>query len=84
MKKYTNFNLKRFSKKEKDYAIARWGKYKKDLGNKGIDIEIAPNDFAVRQIIELEIQIQRMWSSIVVDIKKRKRKTKGEQKCGNG
>jgi len=58
------FNLKRFSKEEKDYAVVRWNKYKNDLGAKGIDIEAAPNDFAVRQIIELEVQIQREWSFI--------------------
>ena len=59
-----SFNLKRFSSEEKDYATTRWGKYKDDLGAKGIDTEAAPNDFAVRQIIELEIQIQREWSFI--------------------
>lgn len=59
-----SFNVKRFSKEEKDYASVRWVKYKNDLGTKGIDIESAPNDFAVRQIIELEIQIQREWSFI--------------------
>ena len=58
------FNLKRFSKEEKDYAVVRWEKYKKDLGTKGIDVETAPNDFAVRRIIEIEIQIQREWSFI--------------------
>lgn len=58
------FNLKRFSLEEKDYAVVRWHKYKDDLGAKGIDTEAAPNDFAVRQIIELEIQIQREWSFI--------------------
>jgi len=58
------FNLKRFSKEEKDYAVVRWNKYKDDLGAKGIDIETAPNDFAVRRIIEMEIQIQREWSFI--------------------
>ena len=56
------FNLKRFSKEEKDYAVVRWNKYKNDLGAKGIDVETAPNDFAVRRIIEMEIQIQREWS----------------------
>ena len=64
MKKYTNFNLKCFSKEEKDYAVARWGKYKKELGDKGIDIEATPNDFAVRQIIEIEIEIQRERSFV--------------------
>jgi len=59
-----SFNLKRFSKEEKDYAVVRWSRYKNDLGAKGIDTESAPNDFAVRQIIELEIQIQREWSFI--------------------
>lgn len=58
------FNLNRFSKEEKDYAVVRWGKYKDDLGAKGIDVDTAPNDFAVRRIIELEIQIQREWSFI--------------------
>lgn len=57
-----SFNLKRFSKEEKDYAVVRWKKYNQDLGAKGIDTEAAPNDFAVKQIIELEIQIQRQWS----------------------
>jgi len=57
-----SFNLKRFALEEKEYADKRFGKYKVDLGDKGIDIECAPNDFAVRQIIELEIQIQREWS----------------------
>lgn len=61
-----SFNLKRFSKEEKDYAAARWAKYRDDLGAKGIDTEAAPNDFAVRRIIELEIQIQRQWSFIGV------------------
>ena len=58
------FNLKRFSLEEKEYAVVRWNKYKDDLGAKGIDTEAAPNDFAVRQIIELEVQIQREWSFI--------------------
>jgi len=59
-----SFNISRFSKEEKDYASMRWDKYKNDLGTKGIDTEAAPNDFAVRQIIEIEIQIQREWSFI--------------------
>ena len=58
------FNLKRFSKEEKDYAVVRWKKYLNDLGSKGIEIDAAPNDFTVRSIIELEIQIQREWSFI--------------------
>lgn len=57
-----SFNLKRFSFEEKEYAAKRFKKYKEDLGDKGIDVDSAPNDFAVRQIIELEIQIQREWS----------------------
>ncbi len=59
-----SFNLKRFAQEEKEYASKRLEKYKSDLGDKGIDIESAPNDFAVRQVIELEIQIQREWSFI--------------------
>jgi len=61
-----SFNLRRFSKEEKDYAVARWKKYSQDLGAKGIDTDAAPNDFAVKEIIELEIQIQRQWSFIGV------------------
>jgi len=57
-----SFNLKRFSLEENQYADIRFEKYKKDLGEKGIDVVSAPNDFTVRQIIELEIQIQREWS----------------------
>jgi hypothetical protein len=57
-----SFNLKRFSLEEKEYADKRFKKYQIDLREKGIDTTSAPNDFAVRQIIELEIQIQREWS----------------------